>query len=215
MRHFQVFHRALFGAAIFGFVLAYLPPASAAVYSQRQALPADTIQQFLANPATLLSQFPNGGPLMITKVRDLAASDRATLDALIGLLKSANPDQATAIGTGLGQVALMAVGTDQAFATQIQTEVAQSGNISALVAFSAVVGGDIKLAAATGPGAGIGGGGESQTTTTSGLGGFFAGNPVNLNNGVRNTPDVFTITFFGAGGPGTNTTTVTQRVSPF
>jgi acetamidase/formamidase len=95
---------------------------------------------------------------MITKVRDLAASDSATLDALLGLLKSANPDQASAIGTALGQVALMGIATDQAFATQIQTEVVLSGNTSALVAFSAVVGGDIKLAAATGPGGGAGGG---------------------------------------------------------
>ena len=56
----------------------------------------------------------------------------------------------------------MAVSQDQAFATDLQTKVAQAGNTSAIVAFSAVVGGDIKLAA-TGPGAGIGGGGESQT----------------------------------------------------
>ena len=71
MRYFHVCLRALFGAAIFGFVLASVPPATAAVYSPRQALPADTVQQFLANPAALLAQYPNGGPQMITKVRDL------------------------------------------------------------------------------------------------------------------------------------------------
>ena len=120
MRQFRGFSRALFGA-IFALVIGFAPLASAAVYSPRQALPATTIQQFLANPSSLLSQFPNGGPLMITKVRDLAASDPATLSALIGLLKSANPDQASAIGTALGQVALMAVNSDPAFATQIQT----------------------------------------------------------------------------------------------
>ena len=159
MRQFRGFSRALFGA-IFALVIGFAPLASAAVYSPRQALPADSIQQFLGNPSSLLSQFPNGGPLMITKVRDLAASDPATLSALIGLLKSANPDQASAIGTALGQVALMAVNSDPAFATQIQTEVAQAGNTSALVAFGAVVGGDIKLSAATGTTGGAGGGGE-------------------------------------------------------
>ena len=44
----------------------------------------------------------------------------------------------------------MAVNTDPAFAVDLQTKIAQSGNTSALVAFSAVVGGDIKLTAATG-----------------------------------------------------------------
>jgi hypothetical protein len=209
MRYFKVTLRALFGAAIFGFVLALISPATAAIYSPRQALPADTIQQFLANPAALLTQYLNGGPLMITKVRDLAASDPATVDALIGLLKSANTDQASAIGTALGQVALMAVSTDQAFATELQTKIAQAGNVSALGAFSSVVGGDIKLAAATGPGVGIGGGGESQTTSTSGLGGFFAGTAFNLGPGVPNIPDSFTNPTFTPGTPGT------RSVSPF
>lgn len=201
MRYFQALAYALFGAAMLGFVPTLVAPASAAVYSARQVLSADAIQQFQANPAELLSQFPTGGPLLITKVRDLAASDPATLAALVGLLKNANSEQASAIGTALGQVALMAVNTDQAFATEIQTKIAQSGNTSALVAFAAVVGGDIKLAAASGPGTGIGGGGESQTSSTSGLGGFFAGNPFNLGNGVPNIPDSFTTPSFSPGTP--------------
>jgi len=207
MPHLHVFSRALFGAAIFGVILAVVPPASAAVYSPRQALSTDTIQQFLANPSSLLSQFADGGPQMITKVRDLAASDPATLSAIIGLLKNANPNQSSSIGTALGQVALMAVNTDQAFATEIQTEIAKSGNTSALVAFSSVVGGDIKLAAAGGPSGGIGGGGESQTSSTTGLGGFFAGAPLSLNAGVRNQPDSFSTPSFGGSSPGS--------VSPF
>lgn len=209
MRQFRVLSGALFGATILGLVIAVVPPASAAVYSARQALPADTVQQFLANPSALLSQFPNGGPQLITKVRDLAASDPQTLSALIALLKSANPDQSSATGTALGQVALMAVNTDPAFANEIQTEVAQSGNASALVAFGAVVGGDIKLAAATGPGGAAGGGGELQTQSTSGLGGFFAGNPLSLNVGVKNTPDSFPSFSFSGGSPGSS------GVSPF
>ena len=68
MRCFQALFRALIAPAIFGFVVASVLPASAAVYSSRQALPADTIQQFLANPAALLSQYPNGGPQMIARI---------------------------------------------------------------------------------------------------------------------------------------------------
>ena len=178
MPYFRSICRAMFGATIFGLVLAVAPLASAAVYSTRQALPADTIQKFLADPGALLSQFPNGGPLMITRVRDLAASDPATADALIGLLKTANPDQSSAIGTALGQVALMAVTTDQVFAVDLQTKIAQSGNTSALVAFSDVVGGNIKLTAATDTTGGAGGGGESQTTAaTFSIGGIRSQSP--------------------------------------
>jgi hypothetical protein len=201
MRLSHVLSRALFGAAVLGFVLACAPLASAAIYSPRQALPADTINQFLANPGALLAQFPNGGPQMITKVRDLAASDPATVDPLLKLLKSANPAQSAAIGTALGQIALMALSTDHPFAIDLQTKIAQSGNTQALDAFDAVVGGDLKLTAATGS-TGIGGGGESQTTGTSGLGGFFAGSSFSLNGGSHNTPDTFPIFSSTPGSPG-------------
>ena len=114
---------ALLGVALAGSPAAAVS-AGAAVYSPQQALPAQTIQQFLADPAALLAQYPNGGPQLIARVRDLAASDSATLNALIGLLATANPNQSTAIGTALGQVALMAVKTDQAYANQIQEAIA-------------------------------------------------------------------------------------------
>jgi hypothetical protein len=98
--------------------------AAAAVYSPQQVLPAQAIQQFLADPTALLAQYPDGGAQLIARVRDLAASDPATLSALIGLLTSANQGQAAAIGTALGQVAVMAVKTDQAYAIQIQEAIA-------------------------------------------------------------------------------------------
>lgn len=100
--------------------------AAAGILSQKQALPAQTIQQFLADPKALLRQYPNGGPLMLTHVRDLAASDPATLNSIVELIQGANPDQASAIGTALGQVALMAVKTDQAYATLIQEAIAKA-----------------------------------------------------------------------------------------
>src|ERR1700722_2839089 len=137
---------------------------------------------------------------MIVAVRDLVASDPQTLDALIALLKTANPDQASAIGTGLGQVALMAVNTDQAFALQIQTAVAASGNTSALVAYSAVVGGNLKLAATT-SGGGIGGGGEEPTNSGNGGGGVGGGSFVNLSS-FPNTPDNLVTITLSPGSPG-------------
>jgi hypothetical protein len=190
---------ALCAAAVFGSLFASAPFALSAVYTPRQALPADIVHQFLANPEDLLSQFPTGGGLLIARVKDLAASDPSTVDPILALLKRANADQASAIGTGLGQVAMMAVAQDQAFATDLQSKVAQAGNTEAIVAFSAVVGGDIKLAA-TGPGVGAGGGGESQTGGNSGLTGFAATSTLNLPTSVRNVPDSFPTPNFSAAG---------------
>jgi hypothetical protein len=201
---------AFLGAAVVGSLLVSAPLAMSAVYSPQQALPAATIQSFLANPEGLLSQYPDGGALMISRVKDLVASDPATVNPILALLRTANPEQASAIGTALGQVALMAVAKDQAFATDLQTKVAQTGNTSAIVAFSAVVGGDIKLAA-TGPGAGAGGGGESQTGGNTGLVGFAVNSPFSLTTSVRNVPDSFTSPSFSTGGAGSS---FSSNVSP-
>jgi hypothetical protein len=202
MHRSRAIFRAALAAALATFITASVPPAMAAVLPPQQALPADTIQQFLANPSALLSQYPDGGAQMITQVRNLAASDPQTLNALIALLASANPDQAAAIGTALGQVALMAVNTDTAYATDIQTGVTGAQNSPALVAYSAVVGGDIKLAAATG-GAGGGGGAEQGTgqNTTGGV--SFGGGTLNLHPFATNTADSFTTLFFTPVTPGT------------
>ena len=202
MRYSSLLRSAFCGAAFMGAVLAATPSAMSAVYSAQKALAADTIQQFLADPAALLTQYPTGGPQMITRVRDLAASNPATVDALLGLLTTANPDQASAIGTALGHVALMAVSNDQPFVTDLKTKVAQSGNVSAITAFSAVVGGDIKLTAATSTIGGAGGGGEAQTgggnaSTMGAVGGAF-----NLTTATGNVPDSFSIVSFGSGGAG-------------
>ena len=204
MDYSRVLRRAALGAVMAGFVVT-VPPAAAQVYSPQQALPANTIQQFLANPGSLLTQFPDGGPDMIKEVRDLAASDPKTLDALIKLLANANPTQAGAIGTGLGQAAELAVPVDPAYADQIQTAVIQANSNFAVVAFSAVVGGDIKLAAAGGGGGG-GGGGEEGTGSNGPSFGFGGSTSPNLHPFATNTPDSFTGLSFTPGTPGTPST---------
>lgn len=149
---------------------------------------------------------------MITLVRDLAASDPLTLNALIGLLGNANPDQAAAIGSGLGQAAELAVNTDEAYATEIQSAIASAGNSNALVAYSAVVGGDIKLAAATGGGGG--GGAEEGTAQTGSFFGGGGGSVFDLHTFATNIPDSFTIPTFTPGTPGTPGTPSVSPSSP-
>ncbi len=174
---------------------AFTGPVVAAVNPPGQVLSPQAIQQFMSNPSTLLAQYPNGGPQMIKAVRDLAGSDPQTLGPLIQLLSQANADQSTSIGTALGQIALAAVNTDPTYADQIQTAVVKSGNISAETAFSAVVGGNIKLTAAT---TGVGGGAETSTAPGGSSFGIGGGIGVNLPT-VPNAPDVFSTTL--TGGP--------------
>lgn len=216
MRCSHAVFRLVLGGAIAACSLGSISPALAAVYSPTQALPPAVVQQFLADPAALLTRYPNGGAQLIAQVRDLAASDPATLKPLIALLKTANADQASAIGTGLGQVAMMAVKHDQAYATEIQEEVIAAQNNSTLVAFNAAIGGSIQLTAAgPGGGGGGGGGGEEGTGSNGNFGGFFAGFPESFTTFVANTPDNFPLDFSPGSSVFTSTTTtITQNTSP-
>lgn len=149
--------------------------AHAAVFTPQQQLQASTIDAFKSNPSQLLQQFPQGGAALISRVRDLAASDPTTLPLLIDLLKSADPKtQIPAIAAGLAQVARLASKTDQAYATEIQNAIGASGNQVAIAAYQAATG-DVAIAA-TGGGGGAGGGGTGGGGPT-GSGGFvFGGN---------------------------------------
>ncbi|TQF33453.1 hypothetical protein [Bradyrhizobium sp. UNPA324] len=151
--------------------------ASAAVYPPQRQLPATVISDFKAAPNSLLQQYPTGGPQLISRVRDLGASDPTTLPGLIALLKdpATTKDQMRAIVGGLAQVARMAAQADQAFANEIQGAIAGTQNPDVIAAYQAATG-DVAIAATGG-----GGGGGS-----SGAGGPI-GNPGNTggaNNGA-------------------------------
>jgi len=169
-------------------------PAMAAVSPQ-------TLQQFLNQPSSLLSQYPNGGPEMVQAVQDLLTSDPRALNAVLSLLRSnqITPAQSTAVGTASGKYALSVLNTDQPRAVQIQDSIVDSKNVVAMAAFDAVVGGNIKLTAAT---TGVGGGAETSTgpggTSFSAGGGSFGPLPT-----TTSAPDVFSTTFTsGPGGSG-------------
>jgi len=71
--------------------MVWLSPAAAAVYSPKQALSAPVIQDFLANPGALLTKYPVGGAQLISRVRDLAASDPSTLNQSSGCWRPQMP----------------------------------------------------------------------------------------------------------------------------
>ncbi|WP_407121657.1 hypothetical protein [Bradyrhizobium sp. STM 3561] len=183
--------------------------ASAAIYPPQRQLPATVISEFKAAPNSLLQQYPTGGPQLISRVRDLGASDPTTLPGLIALLKdpATTKDQMRAIVAGLAQVARMAAQQDQAYGNEIQTAIAGTGNPDVIAAYQAATG-DVAIAA-TGGGAGGGGTGAGGPTGTSGFanggggGGFVRfGNNTTGNNASN----------IGSGSVGG--TTVNQSTSP-
>jgi hypothetical protein len=134
---------------------------------------------------------------MISMVRDLVASDQAALPLVLDLSANGNPDQINAIGTGLGQAALVCSRTDQLFANEIQQMVAASNNRSLVLAFTEVLG-DQQLSDAGGGGAGGGGG----PTGNNGIFGGFVGSsaPLNLTTSVKTKPtSLFTLSFTATG----------------
>ena len=67
MRLLHALSWVLFGALIVDGKFATLTSAAAAVYSPERALRAQTIQEFLSDPAVLLAQFPDGGSKWLRK----------------------------------------------------------------------------------------------------------------------------------------------------
>ena len=87
-----------------------------------------TAQQFQTNPGQLLTNFPDGGPSMISAVRELTLADPADLSLIVGLLSKSKATQGSAIGTGLGQAALASVKNNQAYASEIQKAVVDTNS---------------------------------------------------------------------------------------
>ncbi|WP_298241376.1 hypothetical protein [uncultured Bradyrhizobium sp.] len=181
--------------------------ASAAVYPPQRQLPATVISDFKAAPSSLLQQYPTGGPQLISRVRDLGASDPTTLPGLIALLKdpATTKDQMRGIVAGLAQVARMAASSDQAYANEIQAAIAGTGNADVIAAYQAATG-DVQIAA-TGGGAGGGGTGAGGPTGNGFPTGGGGGGTVVFGNNTtgNNAPNG------GSGGVGGTTNSVSPR----
>jgi hypothetical protein len=114
--------------------------AQAACYTPQVQLPAQTISTFAGNPGQMLQQYASGGPQMISQIRDLAASDPATLPLILGLVANANSEQKKAIGAGLAQAARICVRTDEAYANDIQQAIAKTKDQELVLAYTSVTG---------------------------------------------------------------------------
>ncbi|MCK1735268.1 hypothetical protein IVA79_15120 [Bradyrhizobium sp. 138] len=180
--------------------------ASAAIYPPQRQLPATVISEFKASPNSLLQQYPTGGPQLISRARDLGASDPTTLPSLIALLKdpATTTEQMRAIVAGLAQVARMAAQQDQAYANEIQAAIAGTGNPDVIAAYQAATG-DVAIAA-TGGGAGGGTGAGGPTGNGFPTGGGGGGIVVFGNNTTGNSAPNG-----GSGGVSGSTNSVSPR----
>jgi hypothetical protein len=198
----------------------------AACYSATQQLPAQVTSDFNGSPGQLLTQYANGGAQMISRIRDLAASNPATLQAIVGLIATANKDQKTAIGSGLAQAARICVPPNQAVdpanqqfgSVDIPAAITQANDADVKTAYLAILG-DVALAAgATGGGGGTGGGaGSGGIGGSPGAGGGNGGSATFSSFSARTSPFTYSPSTSGGGSASvtTNTTTtITRSVSP-
>ena len=151
-------------------LMVFHPGASMA---QTPPLTPQQVAAFMANPSAVLAANPNGGGRLVSFIRDLllSSTNTSTLQTIIALLATANADQQSAIGSGLGQAAQALASTNPDFANDIQLALAKAGSQLALASYQATTG-NVQTGAG---GGGAGGGGTGPTNGASGGGGGGAG----------------------------------------
>ena len=180
-----------------------------------QAATAQAVASFKASPELLLAQFPNGGPELITRARELAVGDPTALDPLVALLAKATVDQKKAIAAGLGQARLIVFRSNREYSDLIARGIAETRDLDGVASFAAAAG-DTGTAATGAAGAGSAGASGGQTSGLGQSGG--AGGSVEGINGNSVNTGLFSFTSSVSGtGSSTNsavTTTTTTTVSP-
>lgn len=183
------------------------------------AVQAQTVAQFAANPAAVIAQFPNGGPQLISLVRDAVTQNPSLLQAVIAAMGGASADAQAAVGSGLGQAAQIAANNNNpALANQISAAVAASGVPNAQTAFSGATGNTQTAATGAGAGGGGGGGGGSGGPAGGSGSGFGGGAPSGASNSGGTTTgsggastQTSSSTFTGGGGSSSSGSSVSPR----
>jgi hypothetical protein len=187
-----------------------------------QEAPNPDVATFLANPKQFLQQNEKGGPAFIAAIRDVAVTHPDSLQTIIDLIADANSDQQSAIGSGLGQAYKLVLQTDQPYADKIAKAVAGAGSADAKTAYVAIVG-DSLIGSIDGGAGGDGGtpaGSGGATNTGAGVsdrGTNTGSTTTEAQHFQTATQNYFTggvASISGTTGTGTNTSTITTRVSP-
>lgn len=126
---------------VLGFALALSPQlAWSACVVPAAAMKADDISRYTAAPDLLFGAADEGGGAAASRIRNLVASDPASLAPLDKMIKTAAGDQAMAVGLGLGSAAQICVRQDPAAAAAIQKAVLEANNTDVAKAFATIVG---------------------------------------------------------------------------
>lgn len=172
----------------------------------------------VVNPGDLLGRFPAGGGGMVSEVRNMVATNPASVDGIAAIIGSATPEQKQAIGAGLGQAAGLCTRPEPFSAQRIQEAVLRLNNTDVTLAFQTVTG-DRQTAATGGGGAGGGGGGGGGTgvpgsTTAGGSSSYVAPSTSSFaNSGQTFSSGAGAFAGLTAGRNVTGTTTATSPAS--
>jgi hypothetical protein len=198
-------------AAAAAIVLSAASANAVPAYNTNQQLPAQQISQFMSNPNELLVLNPNGGGALIARLRDLLASDPATLNTIMGLLPNANDSQKAAMGAALAQASKLYASADPNVALLIQQAVVNSKDDLLTRAYLAAAG-ETQIAATGGAGGGEAGGGGvgGQTNVTNNNGGNNGGGPQQIGGNALTTGN-FSFSGGSASGAGGSSSSVSPH----
>lgn len=158
----------------FGHGEAVAQQAPAACFVSPAKLDDAEIAEFIGNPAGVLTENPNGGLPLSSRVRSLAGSSSAAVQAIIALVPSANIQQRAAIGSGLARAARACARPSPLYAAFIQEQVAGIDAAEVVAAFLAASE-EVQTAAVAGAGGGANGGGAAAGLGNGGQAGPFSG----------------------------------------
>lgn len=123
---------------------------------------------FLEKPAQLLSDNPGGGLSMSNKVRSLAGSSDKAYDAIIGLVKTANSSQKSAIGAGLSRAVFACKDSQPDFAERMMKGVIAFADADLLAGYTSA-NADTNVASVTGgASSALGGGSTAESDSQRG-----------------------------------------------
>ena len=133
MSLWRLFPSALRATSLAAFLALSNVVATANCFSPGEELSGQEIQTFLSDPGELLRTKASGR--LTSRVRDLAASDAGTLNALVELLHGASDPQQRSVGLGLALAANQCQMNDANYAAEIQQKVAESNEQAAIASF--------------------------------------------------------------------------------
>lgn len=150
---------------------------------------AEAVDRFTANPADILSRYPDAGFFMVKEMRELVLAKTELAKTLAGLSSKANADQLDAIGTALGQAARLKTSFEDG--QQIQLAVIAVNNPTLTTAFLKMTG-DVETAAVS----------SASSASSAALGGISSGaqGAIGQGNAGTSTRSTATSSSSAAGG---------------